>query len=115
MPQSEIQIQAEAFQLVWNTFPQTRRKIWHVPNGGKRNPAEAMQLKASGVVAGVSDIHMAWKGRLYIWEFKDDKGRLSKDQEKFIEAMREEGVMVKVVRDAQTFFNDVKNIIHESK
>lgn len=114
MSKSEIQIQADAFQRVWNDFPETRYKIWHVPNGGKRTMTEALQLKASGVVAGVSDIHMAWKGRLYIWEFKDDKGSLSKEQKRFIEAMAEELIVVKVVRDAETFYQDVKRIIYGS-
>lgn len=44
----------------WNLqrFPELKM-LYHVPNGGKRNPAEAARFKAMGVKAGVPDLCMA--------------------------------------------------------
>ena len=41
----------------WNLqrFPELKM-LYHVPNGGKRNPAEAARFKAMGVKAGVPDL-----------------------------------------------------------
>lgn len=38
-------------------FPELRL-MYHIPNGGKRNKAEAANLKRQGVKAGVPDIHL---------------------------------------------------------
>ncbi len=55
-------------------FRQTYRgvKIYAIPNGGKRSTAAAARLKAEGVLAGVSDLHVpAWN----LWiEMKREKG-----------------------------------------
>ena len=41
----------------WNLqrFPELKM-LYHVPNGGKRNPTEAARFKAMGVKAGVPDL-----------------------------------------------------------
>jgi hypothetical protein len=52
---------------------------------------EAMQLKASGVVAGEPDLIFAWNGRVYGIEMKIPGGRASKDQESVHSAWMENG------------------------
>ena len=37
-------------------FPDIRKMIFAIPNGGSRNPIEASKLKMTGVTAGVSDL-----------------------------------------------------------
>ena len=41
--------------LVWNRFPEHRRKCFHPNNEGKKTPMQATQDRTKGVVAGVSD------------------------------------------------------------
>ena len=53
---SEAAMQADIFQYFWNNYPITRRRIFHVPNGGSRNKIEAVRLRAQGVVKGVCDL-----------------------------------------------------------
>jgi len=53
---SESAMQAAIFQYFWNNYPATRRRIFHVPNGGSRNKIEAVQLRAQGVVKGITDL-----------------------------------------------------------
>ncbi|GGH14590.1 hypothetical protein GCM10007036_14010 [Alsobacter metallidurans] len=59
-------------------------KVFHVPNGGKRNKSEAAKLKAMGVLPGVPDILiMVPPGRLYLAEVKSGKGTLEPEQQEF--------------------------------
>ncbi|MBD5498033.1 MAG: VRR-NUC domain-containing protein [Lachnospiraceae bacterium] len=84
----------------WNAgrFPELQL-LFHVPNGGKRNVAEAARLKAMGVKAGVPDlclpVPMNGFAGLYI-EMKYGKNRTTKEQEKWIEALRQQGYKVVV-------------------
>jgi hypothetical protein len=62
--------------------------IYAVPNGGKRHPAVAAQLKAQGVKKGISDICIPiardpWHGA-YI-ELKDGNKKLTPEQMEFAE------------------------------
>lgn len=84
----------------WNTgrFPELQL-LFHVPNGGKRNAAEAARFKAMGVKAGVPDLCLpvprnGFAG-LYI-EMKYGKNRTTKEQEKWITALRQQGYKVAV-------------------
>ena len=107
---SEIQIQANAFQEMYNHFPETRGLCFHVPNGGSRNAVEGMQLKAAGVIAGVPDIIFIWKGRAYGFEFKTESGELSKAQEKIHDKWREDGTPVFVIRSSEEFIKHIEKI-----
>jgi len=67
------------------------RWIFAIPNGGKRHPATAMKMKAEGVKRGIPDICIPypvdeWAG-CYV-EMKFGKGRLTKEQQEFIEAFQ---------------------------
>lgn len=106
---SEIQIQAQCFSWLWNSYPETRRCFFHVPNGGKRSPIEAAQLKASGVVAGIPDMLFVWKGNMHAFEFKDDKGRVSEAQVLVHQAWTLQGFKTEIVRSLEQF----QTLIHE--
>lgn len=79
----------------WNVgrYPELQL-LFHVPNGGKRNVVEAARLKAMGVKAGVPDlclpVPMNGYAGLYI-EMKYGKNRTTKEQEKWIVALRQQG------------------------
>lgn len=111
IPSSEIQIQAEAWQWLWNTYPATRRCCFHVPNGGSRNIIEAKQLKASGVVPGIPDILLVWRGRIYGFEFKTPIGTVSTDQTKVHQAWKEQGIEVRVIRTVEEFKYAIEPIL----
>lgn len=88
---TEDQLQAKFFQHVWNHYPQLRRCMWAVPNGGYRNKMEAIKLKATGTIAGVWDLHLFYKGNFYIIETKVGRNKLSKAQEQWRDVMIENG------------------------
>lgn len=89
---SEERIQGEFFQWVWNSQIIPRGCMWAVPNGGFRDRRTANVLKATGVVSGVWDLHIFYKGKFYILETKTQNGRLSKEQENWLKLMQENGV-----------------------
>ncbi len=60
---------------------------FHVPNGGYRKPIEAAILKGLGVVAGVPDIILIHRGRVYGLELKAEGGRSTEKQLETIAAM----------------------------
>lgn len=106
---SEIQLQAAAYQWLWNEHPETRRCFFSVPNGGTRNMIEATQLKASGLTAGIPDCILVWSGgRAYGFEFKTEIGVVSPVQKLVHEAWKGQGVAVYIVRS----FDEFKKIIH---
>lgn len=81
------------------------RWLYHVPNGGSRDSAEAIKLKNMGVKRGVSDLclpfpHGRYHG-LYI-EMKYGRNRTTKEQAEFLRDMRDAGHCVAVCHDAQS-------------
>lgn len=77
---SEDQLQASCWQWAWNTYPQTRRLLWAVPNGGNREIKVAIVLQATGVIAGVHDLHFLWQGVLHTFELKVNGNELTEDR-----------------------------------
>ena len=78
--------------------------LHHIPNGGKRNAAEAARFKAQGVKAGVSDLflpsaHGGYFG-LYI-EMKYGKNKPTDQQKEFITDMQQAGYDARVAYSAQ--------------
>lgn len=68
--------------------------LYHIPNGGSRNPIEGKHLKSQGVKSGVPDLHLPVNRKgfnsLYI-ELKTEKGRPSENQKWWIERLKEQG------------------------
>lgn len=89
---TEDQFQAELFQWTWNTFPQTRRLLFAVPNGGFRSPGQVKLLQATGVISGVADLIFFWKGRTYVFELKVGKNRMQAAQEEWRDLIVGHGV-----------------------
>lgn len=112
---TEIQLQTAANTWLWNTYPQTRRKFFHVPNGGSRNAVEGMQLKASGVVAGIPDCILIQKGLAYGFEFKTTTGALSQAQEKVHQVWQQDGTPVYVIRSVEEFQSTILSLLGQPK
>lgn len=85
-------------QLMCNAYPDLEL-LYHVPNGGSRNKAEAAKLKRMGVRAGVPDLvlpspHAGYAG-LYI-EMKVGENRTSKSQREWLEKLELQGYLTMV-------------------
>lgn len=75
------------------------RWLYHCPNGGSRNPAEAVHLKRMGVKPGVPDLFLPYPSNgyngLYI-EMKSQKGKPTALQKEWIDYLRSVGYVAEV-------------------
>jgi len=103
--QTEAQIQQECFNWFWNEYPKHRRKMFHIPNEGKKGGLQ------NGIVKGVPDLFLAvpnydWgeidKAGLFI-EMKKPGGTLAKAQKEVINLYISEGYAVEVVDNLKDF------------
>lgn len=102
--ESEIQVAVMQWaKLAESTMPQLAL-LHAIPNGGRRDKAEAAHLAAQGVRAGIPDLHLpVSRGTfhsLYI-ELKAAKGTLSPEQKRVLPLLAAEGNLVVVARDIQ--------------
>jgi hypothetical protein len=90
-PEQQIQ-KAVLGHLTWRAVPD----VWwcHYPAGGQRLPIEAAILQSLGVVAGVPDLLLVYRGQLYALEPKAETGRLTDVQSSVHEKMRRAGAIV---------------------
>ena len=76
--------------------------LFHIPNGGSRNKAEAGRFKAEGVKAGVPDLMLpvARGGHhgLFIEMKRQDGGRVSKEQKDWMDRLQAQGFEAVVCR-----------------
>lgn len=111
---TEEQLQAACFQWFDRTYPALRGSLFAVPNGGERTVRGAMALKATGVVAGVSDLILVLIGRVVFIELKFEKGRQSDAQVRFQAMVEKRGHKYYVVNSLWIFQELIKITLNEN-
>lgn len=105
-------LQAKIYKWYHNTYctklNNPKHCIFSVPNGGKRNKIEAVKLKATGLVAGVSDLIVIQPNRILFIELKIATGKQSQKQKDFQEVVQNLGFQYFVVRSLEEFKEVVK-------
>ena len=100
-------LQAEIFQYYHNTFctkfNDVQHLIFSVPNGAHVSKQQAMKLKATGLIAGVSDLIVIQPNRCVFVELKIDKGKQSDKQIDFEKKVKSLGFEYYVVRSLEEF------------
>ena len=104
----EDKIQSECVRWFNNTYclkhHNPRGIIFSVPNGGTRNDKEAMVLKATGLLAGVSDLILILpNSRILFIEFKTETGTQSIAQKEFESRVTALGYVYVLVRSIDEF------------
>lgn len=95
--------------------PELALLLHHSPNGGKRNAIEAARFKAMGTRAGFPDLALlVARGKYHgaFFELKAPKGVLSAHQKAYIEALREQGYYVAIVRSIDDFINETEKYLN---
>lgn len=110
---SEDKLQQQIFVWFNNNYCLKTKKpqycIFSVPNGGTRNILEAKKLKATGLMAGVSDLIVLLNKECLFIELKTPTGIQSDKQKEFQQIVTNLGFEYFVIRSLEDF----KKIIHE--
>lgn len=96
-----------------NRYPELRW-LFHVPNGGSRNRAEAVKFKQMGVRAGVSDLCLPYPKGIYCGlfiEMKYGNNRQQDTQKEFLADMAAAGHFVATCYSAE----EVKKLEYDKK
>lgn len=86
-----------------NRYPELKW-LFHVPNGGSRNRAEAVKFKQMGVKAGVSDLQLQYPKGSYCGlfvEMKFGNNRQQETQKEFLADMAAAGHFVATCYSAE--------------
>ena len=103
MELTESRIQADCFQLHWNTYPDSRGRLFMVHNN-PRNAIDGNRLKAMGMVAGVSDMMLLRQDKPPLCiEIKTEKGTQQRNQKEWQQVAESTGAKYVVVRNLEEF------------
>lgn len=108
---SENRIQQECVIFFHNTYPHLRGCLFAVPNGGARSVLEGVLLKKTGVVPGVSDMILLYRGEAYLFELKTEVGVQSDKQLVWQKLMESQGFKYMLIRSSGVFETIIKTII----
>lgn len=105
---TESKLQQDIFNWYQNNyclkFHEPRGMIFSIPNGGTRNKLEAITMKATGLLAGASDLVVIFpNGKLSFVELKTEKGTQSDKQKDFENRVTDLGFEYKLIRTLQEF------------
>jgi hypothetical protein len=105
---NESKLQQEIFNWYQNNyclkFHEPRGMIFSIPNGGTRNKLEAITMKATGLLAGASDlIVITPNGKLIFVELKTDTGKQSDKQIDFENRVKKLGFEYHLIRTIDEF------------
>lgn len=110
---SEARFQQECYTYFHETYKDLRGLLIHVPNGMIRRKMDAAILRGMGVVAGVPDFLLFFRGKTYFIELKTTTGKLTKIQQEYHEKLRAQGFEVYVVKKFEEFVKLLNEIFYE--
>lgn len=88
--------------------------LFAVPNGGSRNAVEAVKLKETGTLSGVSDlILLAKSSRAIFIEVKSSTGRQSPTQKEFEARVNELGFEYFLIKSTKEFIELIEDKIYQ--
>jgi len=115
----EGKIQAECFAWFWNTYPQYRKCLFHVPNENDRSDSNIIQgaiRKSMGVVAGVSDfLLLVARGKYHglCIEMKDEHGQQKPAQKEWQKIVEAQNYRYEICRSLEQFKQIIEEYLNE--
>lgn len=92
--------------------------LYHVPNGGYRNPSEAARFRAEGVKAGVPDLCLpvsrAGYHGLYIELKRKRGGKVSAEQNIWLDRLAQQGYRTAAYRSADEAIREINAYLRET-
>lgn len=114
----EHRIQVACVRWFHAQYPKLSRRLFAVPNGGRRDSVTGAKLKAEGVLAGVADLILLKSNSSYgalLIEMKTKQGRQSTTQITWEKDLtREDEYRYVVCRSLTEFAQEVRDYLDES-
>jgi len=110
--QAEDGLQQKCYVFFWNTYPELRGLLFHVPNGGKRSKREGWKFNQIGLVSGVADLILIHDAKVYCIELKNAKGNQKPEQKAWQNKVESQGVDYYIIRTLEDFKILIKSIIN---
>jgi len=105
-------LQAQIYRWYHNEFctksTDPKHIIFSVPNGAFISKQQAIKLKATGLVAGVSDLIVVQPNKILFVELKIEKGKQSESQKEFESIVTNLGFEYHLVRSLEQFKQIIK-------
>jgi hypothetical protein len=109
--QRERKLQTQILVAAATVYPRTF--LAAIPNGGKRGMIEAVNLKRSGVKAGVPDLFViASNGNVGFLEVKEGKGKPKEEQLAFGRMCNERGTPWGIAYDVEYALDFISRLEH---
>lgn len=105
----EATLQARLFKDLQILLPRDAF-VFAVPNGGKRNVIEAVNLKRQGVVAGIPDLVLIYRGKAFGLELKAKNGSLQDSQRDTFPKLQGAGMRIEVARSHSEAIERIKEM-----
>jgi len=99
--------------VTWFRLSYPQYVIFACPNGGSRNRLEAINMKRSGVLAGVSDLIIIAERAVLFVEMKTKTGRQRESQKAFQSNIERLGFEYKICRSLSSFQLTVEKWLKE--
>lgn len=112
----ESKIQIACVNWFRYKYPQYKKILFSVPNGGARNSITGAILKMEGALSGVSDLILLKPNRFYgclCIEMKQPKGRQQESQKEWQKAVESVGNKYVVCRSLDEFMNAVEGYLKD--
>lgn len=109
--QSEDALQQKCVFWFWNNFPDLRKLLFSVPNGGTRTKREGAKLKKTGLTPGVSDLLFMYKGVCYCIELKVPGGSQKPTQKEWQDKVESQGFHYFIVWNLQEFKELINSLV----
>lgn len=110
----EFKLQCQCID--WFRLQYPKELMFAIPNGGRRNLIEAVNLKRMGVLAGVPDLFLAKSNNTYngmFIEMKASKGKESEAQQNISSILQAKGYAYVVCKDFQEFCIAIKFYLYQ--
>ena len=110
MKHEESNIQIAGMEWLRLQYPKVALNTFHIGNERKTSAYAGLIMQKMGVLAGVSDLFLAWPIAQYhgmFLEIKSKKGRLSPLQSAFLERMTDAGYHTEVCYDVDQIINAI--------
>jgi len=116
MKSREAQLQSACVRWFRYQFPKLSKILIAVPNGGSRNPIEAINLKSQGVIPGVADLLLLASKKGYgclCIEMKTEIGKQSKLQSEWQTEAEKAGNKYVLCRNFDEFRKEIINYLNQ--